>query len=1124
MQINYTIKDIKDLVGSSYYVRGVEYFGRGYVKSVEFDENKILGSVIGSRQYKQIITVSDNIIEGKCSCPVGYNCKHVVAVLLEALKMNNPNFMQRTSKPISPKLKVVEPQKKLDIKLSYQTKEWLDKFLLLEKKEIAKKKLLYLLDFNQEENSLKVSSVAMNLTKDGNWSGDYQYYNPSNTTRTSPAKFLTDEDVIILRDIANNIYHFSLDEYRKLEGKRGFDILEKIVKSKKCFFKKPSEKPVEFGEKRYCEIAWNLNEKGEQHSFLKTVEKIDGFFVLDNIYYVDFNNNQIGLIETDLDENIAIFMLSCPKIKEDEAGLVKDFIEENINKKFQKKLSLPTVFKEVIAKKIKPKVVLKLHNLNITERYNENVIIPVLNLYFEYDQISIIHDDTTPIITLQQNEKIVKIKRDFQYEREVKNILENFNFKTTRDLRYPYSFYKHIKEEGSIAPYIFLDEKEIQNLLSQTITDKWVSFLTKSILDLKEKGWKIEIADDFLIDIILPDEDWYSDIVKSEANDWFNIDIGIHIAGEKTSLIPILVNLLRRKKDVFHEIQQLKDDENLAVKIEAGKVLLLPVSRIRDIILFLQNLLDADYDDNGIKVSRFSANIIAELAASEAATKLRFFGDKKLIEIGQKLKDFHSIENVEQPKNFTVQLRNYQHEGLNWLQFLKKYNFAGILADDMGLGKTIQTLAHIQYEKENNNLDKPFLIIAPTSVVNNWQQEIKKITPNLNLLVLQGSKRKEELPNFAKQDIILTSYPLLRIDQELLLSVDYHSVILDEAQYIKNSKAKVTLIANQIRAENRLCLTGTPIENHLGELWSIFNFLMPGYLGSEKAFNNIFRNPIEKQNNQEQKAILAKRVKPFLLRRTKEKILHELPQKTEITRYIELTAKQKDLYETIRALTFEEVKNEIEKKGFARSQIKILEALLRLRQICCDPRISNLKNAKKIHDSAKMDYLMEMLTDLIEQKRSILLFSQFVSMLSLIEEECKKRNIKYVKLTGSTKDRQTPIKEFQEGKVQLFLISLKAGGVGLNLTKADTVIHYDPWWNPAVENQATDRAHRIGQQNPVFVYKLITTNTVEEKILNMQSKKKDLADKLFDEKNSNDSKITLADLQDIFQNSTSALN
>ena len=326
-------------------------------------------------------------------------------------------------------------------------------------------------------------------------------------------------------------------------------------------------------------------------------------------------------------------------------------------------------------------------------------------------------------------------------------------------------------------------------------------------------------------------------------------------------------------------------------------------------------------------------------------------------------------------------------------------------------------------------------------------------------------------------------------DEEVLAKHDFHLLILDEAQYVKNAATKSAATIRELRARHRLCLTGTPLENHLGELWAQFDFLLPGFLGTRQDFTRRWRTPIEKGGDAVRRELLARRIRPFMLRRRKDEVAAELPPKTMIVRTVELEGAQRDLYETVRAAMQEKVRAAVAAKGLARSHIIVLEALLKLRQVCCDPRLVKISQAARIKESAKLDLLLDMLPELIEEGRRILLFSQFTSMLDLIAAALEKAGIPYVMLTGDATDRVTPVKRFKQGEVPLFLISLKAGGVGLNLTAADTVIHYDPWWNPAVENQATDRAHRLGQDKPVFVYKLITAGSVEEKIVAMQEQK-----------------------------------
>jgi len=417
----------------------------------------------------------------------------------------------------------------------------------------------------------------------------------------------------------------------------------------------------------------------------------------------------------------------------------------------------------------------------------------------------------------------------------------------------------------------------------------------------------------------------------------------------------------------------------------------------------------------------------------------------------------------------------------------------------MGLGKTVQTLAHLLLEKEAGRLDRPALIIAPTSLMGNWRREAQQFTPQLRVLVLHGPQRSAHFEAIGEHDLVITTYPLLPRDHQALAEQDYSFLILDEAQNIKNPKAKAAGVVRRLSAEHRLCLTGTPMENHLGELWAQFDFLLPGLLADETHFRRYWRIPIEAHGDRGRQARLARRLAPFMLRRRKQDVLEELPPKTEIIRSVPLHEDQAALYESIRLSMEKRVRQAIAAQGLARSHITILDALLKLRQTCCHPALLPLAAAGKVKHSAKLDLLMEMLPEQLEEGRRILLFSQFTSMLGLIELELRRRNIAYAKLTGQTRKREEVIERFRSGEVALFLISLKAGGVGLNLTEADTVILYDPWWNPAVETQAADRAHRIGQDKPVFVYKLITEETVEERILALQEKKQALAEGIYRE-------------------------
>ena len=545
----------------------------------------------------------------------------------------------------------------------------------------------------------------------------------------------------------------------------------------------------------------------------------------------------------------------------------------------------------------------------------------------------------------------------------------------------------------------------------------------------------------------------------------------------------------------------------------------MPGERLAPILQGLLQLAGARGDSlagGKVRLHRAEAASLAAFAEALGGNVAWAASASRLIELGDRLRLKHGLTPVTPPASFAAQLRPYQQEGLAWLNFLRETGFGGALADDMGLGKTVQALAFLAHEKAEGRLQKPVLIVSPTSVMPNWQAEAARFTPNLSVLALRGTERKALFSQIGQHDIVLTTYPLLARDHEHLLAESYHAAILDEAQAIKNPKTSIALLAHRIDAAHRFALTGTPLENNLGEIWSLFEFLSPGLLGDEKTFRRVFRTPIEKHNDREAQSFLSRRLKPFMLRRTKEAVATELPAKTEIVEYVQLQGTQRDLYESVRMLMQTKVRDEIAKKGLARSHIVFLDALLKLRQVCCDPRLLKMPQAKKVKSSAKLERLVEMLTELVQEGRRILLFSQFTSMLELIEAELNRLEIPYVTLIGSTKDRAEPVKVFQSGKVPVFLLSLKAGGTGLNLTAADTVIHYDPWWNPAVEFQATDRAYRIGQDKPVFVYKLIVEEGVEMAIEQLKLRKAALAEALFDGSAKAALDLTEADISALF--------
>lgn len=619
---------------------------------------------------------------------------------------------------------------------------------------------------------------------------------------------------------------------------------------------------------------------------------------------------------------------------------------------------------------------------------------------------------------------------------------------------------------------------------------EWAHFVHAEIPRLAAEGWRVEFADGFVFRVVEPAGEWDANLIESE-NRWFDLDLGITIEGERVALLPILVRALRER-----DARVAGSAAPFYARLPSGAYAVLPAERVTRLIATLAELFDPDPLTAEGRLPLDSAQIGA-LDALLHEPGLSWLGASRARALIERL-DAAPAGAVAVPAAFHGTLRAYQHAGVGWLQALGDYGFGALLADDMGLGKTVQLLAHVSIERARGRLNAPVLIVAPTSVVPNWRAEIARFTPELRQLSLTGADRGGRFSEIDGADIVLTTYALLQRDAERLLAREWSLAVLDEAQAVKNPRTKGAQVARRIRARQRIALTGTPIENNLDELWSLFAFAVPALLGDRAAFGRRFRTPIEKHGDEKRRDSLAARVRPFLLRRTKEAVEADLPPKSEIVQRVELAGAQRDLYETIRLALHDRVRAELRRRGAERSRIVVLDALLKLRQVCCDPRLVKLPAARGVTGSAKLEALLDMLPDLLADGRRILLFSQFTSMLDLIEAELRLRRIDFAELRGATRNRERPVARFQAGDVQLFLISLKAGGTGLNLTAADTVIHYDPWWNPAVERQATDRSHRIGQNRPVFVYKLVTVGTVEERILEMQARKASLAEALFE--------------------------
>ncbi|MBF0247383.1 MAG: DEAD/DEAH box helicase [Alphaproteobacteria bacterium] len=1107
----YTLNDLIKSIPRTYLDRGRGYHRQGRVSDVAFlDEGRtVKGAVRGSGRnvYRQTVRFRERRdgveIIGDCTCPVGFNCKHVAAVLLEGLsrpegRVLHPQHVHARDPVIADWLRQLEEASKPSLGNDYPP-------------DVAQR-LIYVLRAERAvigSLQARLHIYSVRLLKNGGFGANPSRYDAANIWNREPAKFLRPIDIEILQRVGRTRAAMaSVSNGYTLAGSEGAGILASLLETGRCRWNGLEGPPLSLGAPRSATVGWELNPQGAQQ--LQIVADPPGSAILPVAppWYIDEHGGVCGPLTLDLSDDVAAVLASAPTIPPERAGAVRD----ELTKRFPSAgIPMPTELGKPkrVTLKPSPRLFLEIARLPSTRRYAwgrpELIEVPVARLGFSYGSTRFEADDGRAETTVLQDGHLLTVSRDMDAEARAFDRLAGFGFEPIRDL----GLYTLPPERR--LDLLMLDEEPEFALLE---------FQRTGIAELRAEGWTIEFAEGYPLRLAEAEDAWYADVAEGSGIDWFGFSLGVLVEGEPVNLLPFLVNILE-DLDSAEKISQFLNgptDKPLYLRLADDRLLSLPMERVQTIVGALLDLYHANEmnEDGHIPLHSLQAADLAQVEDELAALDLQWSGGKALLETGRKLRGFSGVEEVAVPRAFVGALRGYQRAGLSWLQFLRAYDFGGILADDMGLGKTVQTIAHLLVEKEAGRMDRPCLIVAPTSLMANWRHELAQFAPSLTVLILHGPDRKDRFDEIQRHDVILTTYPLLPRDEKILLAQEFHLTILDEAQVIKNPKTRIARIARRLPARHRLCLTGTPMENHLGELWSQFHFLMPGLLGDEKRFRRAFRTPIEKQGRTDRQQFLGRRVRPFLLRRTKDEVATELPPKTEIIEYVELGLAQRDLYESIRLAMNEKVRREIDNKGIARSQIVILDALLKLRQVCCDPRLLKSHNGQKAILSAKFTRLVEMVTEMVEEGRRILLFSQFTTMLSLMEAELKAQNIDYVKLTGQTRNRSMVIDQFQSGNVPLFLISLKAGGTGLNLTAADTVIHYDPWWNPAVERQATDRAHRIGQDKPVFVYKMLTVGTVEEKIQELQNRKQDLANGILGKASPDGTNLSLEDLEALF--------
>lgn len=733
---------------------------------------------------------------------------------------------------------------------------------------------------------------------------------------------------------------------------------------------------------------------------------------------------------------------------------------------------------------------LEVYKKNYTQSivFNENnlrnffaIVVPKIKDNFEIKNIDkeqvekYMPKDLYVKIYLDYNEKgyiVADVK--FCYGNVEFNPIKNVNLEITRNAIQENEVLDTFVQTGFMldsanARLVLANDEKIYNFLSKEIEDYMKKFEVLVAEDFKKKdikkikiksiGVKIE---NNLLDINLEDFKFNIYEIKDIINKYklrkkfYRLKDGTYISLEKNSSLDFLENLTDNIE---------MEDEN----VEENSIKL-PIYRA----LYLEKIFK-NMPNTNIQKNEYYKNMISQI-------------EDRQIDLSTKI-----------PPKLNAELRTYQKIGYKWLRTLEQYKMGGILADDMGLGKTIQLLAVIlSYVQKNKGNVKPSIIICPSSLALNWYNEIQKFTPTLKALVISDDylERKRKIEEIGKYQVIITSYDSLKRDIDLYENYCFKYVVADEAQYIKNNNTKNSKAIKTINAETKFALTGTPIENSLSELWSIFDFIMPGYLYKYKKFKELYETPIIKEQNEDVMNKLKKQIEPFVLRRTKGEVLTELPDKTVTILNNEMSEEQYNIYMSYMAQARKEIMSQIDINGFEKSQIKILSLLMRLRQICCHPKLF-LREYEG--ESSKLNQCIEIIQDAVLGGHKILLFSSYTSMFEIIEEKLKNIGVKYLKLTGQTKvgERIELVDKFNtDENIKVFLISLKAGGTGLNLTGADMVIHYDPWWNLSAENQATDRTYRIGQKRNVQVYKLITKNSIEEKIYELQQKKAKLIDNM----------------------------
>ena len=1075
------------------------------VRAIDNGRWQLTGTVQGSERtpYKQSIRLHINVHgmlthwDADCTCPVGVDCKHAVALSLKAAYRTQATANATPAKPPTDAelaaARLAAEQRTRDA-AALKVRQWLAQFDAMDRRSSPRpdsaqaESFVYTLcpgTTQQKTQLLQLQLQKTYLKKNGEWAKPKNILTPPYPGHplfdaASPAE---QELLRMLKGMASgsNHYAYALTHCAVVEGAAGLLALQMASDTGRLFTVADGGflgAPLRWSAPR--ELGWSWQEAAQplasepvwtlQPRLAHSSENAQ-VYANHPPLYLDAVQGTCGLAQTQgiAPEQLPL-LLNAPPMPQSAI----EPLQLPLTRRLAAVAMPPTLKPLPTVQGVVPTG--HLHLSPVAKKDEAEVGLLRAQLVFDYAGLRGSWDPVEPSVIVQQSNTRTLLIRDLQVEQSMDAQLLAHGLLGT-----PHTGY-HLPGPHS----------------QQT----WLDWADTDFAAFRADGFTVT-RDDALTDWLQRADALDVQMQAQNSNDpdaspWFDLSLGMEINGERHNILPWLPSLLNQLANapadeasgerVLPPFVYMRKPDDSFIRV--------PTEPLRPWLAALLELVgdrQHDLDGDSLRLSRMEA-LRAGAALGEGAV---WTGASALQELVAQLAGRSALPEVPLPEGVHASLRPYQQQGLNWLQFLRRAGLNGILADDMGLGKTLQTLAHIQVEKDAGRLTNPALIIAPVSLMGNWQREAQRFCPGLRTLVLHGQDRHDVADTTHAHDVVIAPYSLLQRDREGWLQAPWHIVVLDEAQNIKNASTLAAQVVAELQTQHRLALSGTPMENHLGEIWSLFHFLMPGFLGSQAKFGSLFRTPIEKRGDTERLAQLRSRITPFMLRRTKALVAHELPPKVETVMRVELEGPQADLYEAIRLTTEKAVREALDSKGLAKSHITILDALLKLRQVCCDPGLLKLESAKKVTRSAKLDQLMEILPEMLAEGRKVLLFSQFTSMLERIEAELKARSIPWVKLTGQSQKRDAIIDQFTSGAVPLFLISLKAGGVGLNLPQADTVIHYDPWWNPAVETQATDRAHRIGQTQSVWVVKLVAQGTIEERILALQERKAALAESMY---------------------------